>query len=288
MLWYIRHESCDFSFFKDKPLKECLNFVLTNLTWDVTSCNCDSSFAVSSWVTGLFGLSWSSEVPCRKSQHEHPAASLRRVWASISSSACALWGCRQGLLGGLEEEEGVYSQPPQQFYFSETSRLAFVLHSSSYPLSCSLGSFIITRYIYQGFSAVPARPPLFSHLLLLHSPFGANVNLCNRSVGDPVRGRAPWCQVGWLCVYLLLGMIGRAVWRRVATEWSCLWSKRVNGDRSTLLPSHPHSPYPDKGKPLSGSDGARLLWGSPPLHSFSLPDSLFPLPLSLSVWRRIA
>lgn len=92
------------------------------------------------------------------SRHEHPTAFYRRVWTSISSSGSALCGCRQGLLGGLEEEEGVYSQPPQQFYFSETLRLAFVLHFSFYPLSCSLGSLIITRYIYQSFSAVPARP----------------------------------------------------------------------------------------------------------------------------------
>lgn len=86
-----------------------------------------------------------------------------------------------------------------------------------------------------------------------------------------------WHQVGWLCVYLLSCLIKSAVWRRVATEWPCLWSERVNGGGSTLLPSHPHSPYPDKGKPLTGSDGARHLWGLPLLCSFHSSLSPFPL-----------
>lgn len=40
-----------------------------------------------------------------------------------------------------------------------------------------------------------------------------------------------------------------------------------NGVGSTLLPSHPLSLYPDKGKPFSRSDGAKHLWGSPFLYS---------------------
>lgn len=110
----------------------------------------------------------------------------------------------------------------------------------------------------------------FFHLRLLCIPLGGHCNFCNRSFGM-------WHQVGWLCVYLLSGMIKSAVWRRVATEWPCLWSKRVNGDGSTPLPSHPHSPYPDKGKPLTGSDGARHLWGLPLLCSFHSSLSPFPL-----------
>lgn len=82
--------------------------------------------------------------------------------------------------------------------------------------------------------------------------------------------------MGWLCVYLLASLIIRPVWRRVATEWTCLWSNQVNEDGNPLLPSHPRSPYPDKGKPLTGSDGARHLWGSPLLRSFYSPLSLFP------------
>lgn len=95
--------------------------------------------------------------------------------------------------------------------------------------------------------------------------------------------RGTWHQVGWLCVYLLPGTIKSAVWRRVMTEWPCLWSKRVNGDGSTLLPSHPHSPYPDKGKPLTGSDGARHLWVLPLLCSFYSSLSLFLLSLADSL-----
>lgn len=77
-----------------------------------------------------------------------------------------------------------------------------------------------------------------------------------------------------MCVYLLPGTIKRAVWRCVATEWPCLWTKRLNGDGSTLLPSHPHSPYPDKGKPLTGSDGAKLV-------RIALPALLSSLPVCL-------
>lgn len=65
-----------------------------------------------------------------------------------------------------------------------------------------------------------------------------------------------------------------------------------NGVGSTLLPSHPLSLYPDKGKPFSRSDGAKHLWGSPFLYSIhpSFPPGLFslllPLLLSFGVfWR---
>lgn len=90
----------------------------------------------------------------------------------------------------------------------------------------------------------------------------------------------------WLYVYLLPGMIKRFVWRRVATEWPRLWSKHMNGDGRALLPSYPHSLYPDKGKPLTRSDCARQLWGLSPLRSFhsSLAlSSLFSFSVSLSL-----
>lgn len=35
--------------------------------------------------------------------------------------------------------------------------------------------------------------------------------------------------------------------------------KCLNGGGSTPLPFHPHSPFPDKRKPLTGSDGAKLV-----------------------------
>lgn len=79
----------------------------------------------------------SCDVPWRKSQCEQSAAFLRLDWPTISRSVCALCGSRQGLVGGSVGEEGVYIQPPQQFYFCE---LAACLCSSFLILSSSLGS----------------------------------------------------------------------------------------------------------------------------------------------------
>lgn len=210
-----------------------------------------------------------------------PQPFLEWVWPSISSSGCAL-RVHTGAGGGF-----MYS------------------HRSTFPKPCGLSLFFIS---HSSRSPAPWRVcylPLYLSkfcAVLSRAPF---LNISASSTAPSMENVTsvqlwtcwePWVNDIWWAyyVYLLPGPIMRAVLRRVATEWPCLWSMRVNEDGSTLLPSHPHSPYPDKGKPLSGSDSARHLWGLPLLHSFhfSFPSfycvSLFHMPLSLSVWREIA
>lgn len=92
--------------------------------------------------------------------------------------------------------------------------------------------------------------------------------------GPLVRCRGLWCQVCWMvfmCCLVQLRELCGGVWRQSGhvRETKCL-----NGDGSTQLPSHPHSPYPDKGKPLTGSDGAKLV-------RIALPGLLSSLPVCL-------
>lgn len=239
---------------------------------DVFLCRTCSHAVVSSWVIRLFGLSQSCEVPCRKSQHEQPTVFLRQVWPSISCSGCAHWGCREGLLGFWKERRGfMYSN---RSIFCET---LWLLHFSFQLASCSLGSFVITRYIYQSSS----RAPFIFQVFQLGSPFNGNFRISSGTVGDLVRDRGPWFQVGRHRVYLLPGPIITAACRRVATESLHLRRKCANEDWSTLPPTHPRSPYPDKGKPFTGSDGARHLQGSLVLHSFRIFVSFHSVFLSL-------
>lgn len=129
-----------------------------------------------------------------------------------------------------------------------------IFHSS---LSCSLESFITIPCIYQSFSA---------------------------AVGDLMRCRGLWHQGGTECVFTCclaqLREMCEGVWRQSGHVCDL---KRLNGDGSTPLPSHPHSPYPDKGKPLTGSDGAKLVRIALPAPLSSPPcrSSLFSLRLFL-------
>lgn len=52
--------------------------------------------------------------------------------------------------------------------------------------------------------------------------------------------------------------------------------KRLNRGGSMPLPFHPHSPFPDKRKPLTGSDGAKLV-------KIALPATLSSLRVGLSL-----
>lgn len=249
-----------------------------------------------------FHLDWLDylQVPCRSSQHEQPAAFLRRV---RTGSGCAVWGWRWGAaFGGLAEEDGVCVEPPQQFHFSETLQLAFVLHFSFLPLSCSLGSFIITPYIYQSFSAVPANLPALCPVppsLPSLQPPQWKTSTCVMDLLE-TWWEAGACDVRWAdcvftCCLTRLGELCRGVWRQ--SGHVCEVSVWMETEAPCFPPTHTLHIL-TKEKPCTGSDSARHLWGWPVLHSFhsslslhsllSLSDSLFPLPLSLSVWRRIA
>lgn len=121
-------------------------------------------------------------------------------------------------------------------------------------------------------------PPIFIkvslQLLLLRSSLGANCNFWKGSLRTLGEMQGLWCQVCWMvftCCLVQLRELCGGVWRQSGhvRETKCL-----NGDGSTQLPSHPHSPYPDKGKPLTGSDGAKLV-------RIALPGLLSSLPVCL-------
>lgn len=178
----------------------------------------------------------------------------------------------KGCFGGFEEAEGVHTQQHHSsFIFRKPCGLPlfFISHSSLSPAPCGV-LLSPPPYLSKFLCSCSLAP--FCHLLLLHSPLGAECNFCNGSVGTPVRWKGLWRQVGWLCVYLLPGTIKRAVWMHVATHWLCLWTKCLNGGGRILLPSY--FLYPDKGKPLSGSDGAKHV-------RIALPALLSSLPVCL-------
>lgn len=195
----------------------------------------------------------------------------------------AFWVCGQELLGSLEEEDSVPPLLLKQFNFSGTLT---AWHCSSFVIlsSCLFCfKFYYHSYMYQRVSALLARPPVSSPPLP-QLPFIQTATTVIWFSKPLIWWRTGKMQ-GLVIDCLRPFIIERAVWKRVASEWSCLWTKHLTGDGSTLLPSHPHSLYPDKGKPLSKSDGAKHFWGSPFLFSFHPSLSVFLMLLSLSVWR---
>lgn len=126
-------------FCTDVNLNQWCHFDIFPVTLISILHNC--SFIMDNWNL------WIGEVPCRICQHEQPAAFLRWVWPTISSSSCALWGCRQRLVGGMEEVEGVYVQPLQQFYFLENLWLAFFRNSDSNLSPTPWGGLLSPLYL---------------------------------------------------------------------------------------------------------------------------------------------
>lgn len=118
------------------------------------------------------------------------------------------------------------------FMFETSYGFSFfsICHSN---ISASLGSFIIVPYIHQSSSA---------------------------ALRELMRCSGLWLQLGLECVFTcclaqLRGMC-EGVWRKSGRVCDL---KRLNGGGSAPLPFHPHSPFPDKRKPLTGSDGAKLV-----------------------------
>lgn len=237
--------------------------------------------AVSSWVIALFGLSWSSEVLCRTSLHYQSAASLRCAWPSISRSCCVLWGSRQGLLGSLEEEEGGFTQSHHSSFTFRNLATCLVFSISHSSLTPSPWGVMLSPPIFINVSFQFRPSPLFPPSLpALQPAWWKLLNL----LGTLLRGMGLWRQVGWLCVYLSTGTIRRAVWRRVATDWPCLWSKRVNGDGS-LSPTHTLHIRTKESHSLGQTvpDTVEDRPSCTPFIPSRLSFFLFPMPLSLSV-----
>lgn len=181
---------------------------------------------------------------------------------------------QRGAARVLEGEEGVYVQQPQHF-------LRNLVASPFLIPACLLlpGEFWYHPLHISKFLCSSSRAPFIFQVFQLGSPFNGNFRISNGTVGDLVRDRGPWFQVGRHSVYLLPGPIMTAARRHVATESLHLRRKCANEDGST---THPRSPYPDKGKPFTGSDGARHLQGSLVPHSFRTSLSLFTLCFFLS------
>lgn len=74
------------------------------------------------------------------------------------------------------------------------------------------------------------------------------------------------------CLAQLRGMC-EGVWRQSGRVCDL---KPLNGGGSKPLPFHPHSPFPDKREPLTGSDGAKLV-------KIALPAPLSSLGVGLSL-----
>lgn len=183
---------------------------------------------------------------------------------------------QRGAARVLEGEEGVYVQQPQHF-LQNLVAFPFLIPA------CLLlpGEFCYHLLHISKFLCSSSRAPFIFQVFQLGSPFNGNFRISNGTVGDLVRDRGPWFQVGRHSVYLLPGPIMTAARRRVATQSLHLRRKCANEDGSTLPPTHPRSPYPDKGKPFTGSDGARHLQGSLVPHSFRTFVSFHSVFLSL-------
>lgn len=172
-------------------------------------------------------------------------------WFVRSEASC------ESCSGFWKQELGFLQRHHSLFRFRTSCGFPFfsIFHSN---ISASLGSFIIVPCIYQSFSA---------------------------AVGELMRCSGPRLRPGLECVFTcclaqLRGMC-EGVWRQSGRVCDL---KRLNGGGCALLPFHPHSPFPDKRKPLTGSDGAKLVKIAlpAPLSSLRVGLSLFSMRLSLS------
>lgn len=205
---------------------------------------------------------------CTECQHVQPKAFLRRVWASISNGDFCILRLQMRAAWGFGRRKGT----------SCTATTSVLLFGNLAACLCS--TFFIPA------SHAPWR-------VLLLSPVFIKVSL---------QLLETWWDAGasdiggdWMCVYLLPGTIKRDVWRRVATEWPCLWPKAPEWRRK-----HPASLPPTLSISWQRKATHWVRWCQtcqdrpsctpfiPSLSVLPLFTSTFSLPLSLSVWRRIA
>lgn len=169
-----------------------------------------------------------------KSQHEQPTVFLRQVWPSISCSGCAHWGCREGLLGFWKERGG--------FMYSNRSifcKTLWLFHFSFQLASCSLGSFVITRYIYQSSFAVPAGPPLFSKSSSLVACSMETSEFLMEQLGTWWETGAPdfrWADTVFTCCLVRLWQLRGGVWQH--SRFICEESVRMKTEAPCRPPTH--------------------------------------------------
>lgn len=200
-----------------------------------------------------------STLSCTKCQHAQPKAFLRRVWASISNSDLCILRLQTRAAWGFGRRKGT----------SCTATPAVLLFGNLAACLCS-PFFILASH-------APWR-------VLLLSPVFIKVSLqlleswWDAGASDIWGGGVTECV--FTCCLAQLREMCEGVWRQSGHVCDL---KRLNGDGSTPLPSHPHSPYPDKGKPLTGSDGAKLVRIALPAPLSSPPcrSSLFSVRLFL-------
>ncbi len=180
--------------------------------------------------------------------------------------------------------------------FSNLS-IAFVLLFSLHPLSCSPGSFIITPYIYQSFSAVPARLPFFLITACPAFPLEDTATSAMYLLGtwwDASGMDIRWADWMFTCCLAWLRVLCGGVWRQ--SGHVCEVSVWMETEAPCFPPTHTlhiltkESHSLGQMVPDTCENCPSCVPFIPPRLSslFSLADSLFPLPLSLSVWRRIA